>query len=143
MNTKYFPFHWIFLIALVVLVSALPFVDKAFHIDDPFVLKIAGNILQNPFDPFIGDFDWFGSLTPIWQTTTNPPFVSYYLAPFIARFGYSEVALHTAMMLFLLMIAWGTSVLSNRFAGGSLYPLLFVMFSPAEAETRNRPQSGC
>lgn len=131
MNIQYFRLHWFFPVALIVLAIALPFADKAFHIDDPFVLKIVDNILKNPADPFAGEFDWFGSMTPVWKTTTNPPFVSYYLAPFVWKFGYSETVLHCAMMVFLLLIAWGTVVLSNRFAGGSVYPLLFVMFSPA------------
>ncbi|MBN2327458.1 MAG: glycosyltransferase family 39 protein [Candidatus Omnitrophica bacterium] len=131
MKNTYFPLHWFFLIVVLVLVMALPFADKPFHIDDAFVLKITDNILQNPFDPFAGDFDWFGHETPIWKTTTNPPFISYFLAPFAARFGYSEIALHCAMMTFLLLIAWSMVVLSHRFAGGSIYPLLFVLFSPA------------
>lgn len=137
MTLHYFRFHWFFLIAGVVLVIAFPFADKAFHIDDPFVLKIVDNILKNPADPFAGDFDWFGSLTPIWKTTTNPPLISYYLAPFVRQFGYSEIVLHCAMMAFLLLIAWGTVVLSNRFACGSIYPLLFVMFSPAVMASGN------
>jgi len=131
MNEKPFKLYSLFLVVLIVLAIALPFADKAFHIDDTFVLGITKNILENPADPFKGDFDWHGYMHPIWQTTTNPPLVSYYLAPFVAKYGYSEVALHVAMMFFLLLLGWGTVMLSHRFAGGSNIPLFFVMFSPA------------
>lgn len=131
MKDIHFPRYWRYLIIALVLAAALPFVDKPFHIDDTFVLKITDNILKNPLDPFAGDFDWFGHPTPIWKTTTNPPFISYFLAPIAALFGYSEIALHCGMMVFLLLIAWSMAVLSQRFAGGSIYPLLFILFSPA------------
>ncbi len=119
------------LIVLVVAVTAVPFLNKAYHIDDPFVLAVSKQILETPLDPFAGKIDWFGYESAMWEATTNPPFLSYYLAPFAAKFNFSEIALHSAMMLFLVLLAWGTTVLSNRFTHGSNWPLLFLMFSTA------------
>lgn len=119
------------LILLVVAVTALPFLNKAYTIDDPFVLAVTKQILETPLDPFAGTIDWFGYESAMWEATTNPPLLSYYLAPFAAKFQFSEIALHAAMMLFLLLLAWGMTVLSHRFTQGSNWPLLFLMFSPA------------
>ena len=37
-----------------VLVSTLPFVNKAFHIDDPAYVAVARNVLEDPLRPFAG-----------------------------------------------------------------------------------------
>lgn len=131
MKRTYCTFSGFVLVLLTAAAICIPFLNKAYHIDDPFVLTIAGNILKNPADPFAGEFDWTGELTPIFETTTNPPLISYYLAPFAYYFNFSEFALHAAMALFIVMIGWGTVVLSNRFACGYFWPLAFVMFSAA------------
>ena len=51
------------LIWLIVLTGAiaLPFLNKPFHIDDPSVLQISANILENPLNPFAGFSAWFWS----------------------------------------------------------------------------------
>lgn len=127
-------------LALAALVLALcgPFLNKPFHIDDTFVLHIAGLVLENPLDPFAGEFDWFGVNMPVWEATTNPPLVSYYLAPFAAASDYSETVLHAAMMLFPLLMALGTHSLARRFAPDSVWPVvLFVMTSAATVVSGN------
>ncbi|RJP31175.1 MAG: hypothetical protein C4527_08435 [Candidatus Omnitrophota bacterium] len=116
---------------LVVFAIAVPFLNKPYHIDDTVVLIVSQKILDNPFDPFQGVINWFGYNAPVWEITTNPPFLSYYLAPFAAVSDFSEIALHAAMMLFLFLLAGAMFFLSRRFTKGSLFPLLFVMFSPA------------
>jgi 4-amino-4-deoxy-L-arabinose transferase-like glycosyltransferase len=47
------------------------------------------------------------------------------------------VPLHIAMLVFLLLLAVATAALSKRFAGGSAWPLLFVMLSPAVVVSTN------
>ena len=63
------------LIVLVVAVTAVPFLNKAYHIDDPFVLAVSKQILETPLDPFAGKIDWFGYESAMWEATTNPPFL--------------------------------------------------------------------
>ncbi len=116
---------------LVVLAISVPFLNKPYHIDDTVVLTVAQKILEKPYDPFYGEINWFGYNQPMWESTTNPPFLSYYLAPFAAISDYSEIVLHLGMMLFLFMLAGSMIYLSERFTKGSLFPLLFVLFSPA------------
>ncbi|HON01080.1 MAG TPA: hypothetical protein PLM33_12600, partial [Acidobacteriota bacterium] len=72
---------------LVVAALTAPWLDKPVHIDDTFVLHVAKQILETPTDPFHGDIDWFGHFRPVWKATTNPPLVSYWLAPALALGG--------------------------------------------------------
>ncbi len=100
---------------LVSFLVSLPFLNKAFHIDDTVVLHCAKRILIDPLDPLGGGFDWFGRVMPFWHVTTNPPLLSYYLAAFISVFGYSERVLHLAMVPFLAGILGSSLALSRRF----------------------------
>lgn len=117
------------LLCLLVLGMVLPFLNKPVHIDDTFVLHITGSILENPFDPFAGDFDWFGHPAPVWRATTNPPLVSYWVAPVAAIWGYREGLLHLAVVPFYLLLAWGMFDLSRRFVSRPWVPTLFFLVS--------------
>ena len=113
------------------LLVCIPFLNKAYHIDDTFVLAITENIIQTPFDPLRGEIDWTGTVTPIIETTTNPVFISYFLAPFAALSGYNEIVLHSVMMFFIFLYAFSLLYFCKRFANGSWYPLLFALINPA------------
>lgn len=119
------------------LVVGLPFLNKPIHIDDTFVLAVAEQICRDPLRPFSGSFNWFDDPQPVFQITTNPPFLSYWIAPVLAAFGASEIALHLAMLPFLILLALASASLSRRFAQGSVWPVLFVMFSPAVVVSPN------
>ncbi|UCH34366.1 MAG: glycosyltransferase family 39 protein [Armatimonadota bacterium] len=123
-------------VALALLVG-LPFLTKAFHIDDTVVLTVAEQITRDPARPFHASINWFGDPQPIFRETTNPPLVSYYLAPVVAASGFAEVPLHAAMLLYLVILGVATAALSRRFAGGSVWPVLFVMLSPAVVPSTN------
>ena len=125
-------------IVLVSVLLSLPFLNKAFHIDDPVVLQCVKRILINPLDPFGGEFDWFGVTMPFWQVTTNPPLLSYYLAPLVSIFGESEIILHLAMMPFLAGILAGCLVLSRRFCRRPYWlPVLMIATSSAVVVSPN------
>jgi 4-amino-4-deoxy-L-arabinose transferase-like glycosyltransferase len=117
------------LLILIVLGVTLPFVAKPVHIDDTFVLHITQRILETPTDPFGTEIDWFGHLMPIWRATTNPPLVSYWLAPVAAIFGEREIPLHLAVVPFYLLFAWGAFSLARRFLAHPWLPVLFLVFS--------------
>ncbi|NNE08228.1 MAG: hypothetical protein HKN20_06665, partial [Gemmatimonadetes bacterium] len=121
--------------ALLGLVVGLPFLGKAFHIDDTHVLSITAQILQEPLDPYGFSINWTDDPEPVFKTW-NPPFLSYWLAPVVSLFGYSEPILHAAMLPFLAMLGAGCVVLARRFAGGDNPPAAlgvaaFVLLSPA------------
>ena len=125
-------------VLLVSVLLSLPFLNKAFHIDDPVVLQCAKRILLNPLDPLGGEFDWFGVAMPFWQVTTNPPLLSYYLAPLVWIFGYSEIILHLSMMPFLAGILAGCLALSRRFCEPLQWlPVLMIATSSAVLVSSN------
>lgn len=119
------------LLILLTLALSLPFLGKAVHIDDPVVLQVAANVIEDPLDPYKGEMDWFGHLLPLWRVTTNPPLLSYWLAPAALLSGSSEWALHLAMAPFLLMMAAAMLLLARRFTDRAWLPLLFALTSPA------------
>jgi 4-amino-4-deoxy-L-arabinose transferase-like glycosyltransferase len=122
---------------LLALVVGLPFLNKPFQIDDTVVLAVAQQIVRHPLRPFDAPINWLGDFRPLFTETTNPPFVSYYLAPLVARFGFTEIPLHVAMLGFLVVLAIATAALSQRFVRGSAWPVLFVMLSPAVVVSTN------
>ncbi|MCS7066616.1 MAG: hypothetical protein NZL85_10160, partial [Fimbriimonadales bacterium] len=90
---------------------------KPVHIDDTVVLHVAQNILKEPLHPFAGEFFWLEEPQPLAQVTTNPPLVSYWLAPFIALGGYREWVLHLAFVPFMALLGWGMYRLTARWLG--------------------------
>lgn len=125
------------LLLLVVAVTTVPFLNKPVHIDDPFVLRIAENVVQNPVDPFAGTFDWFGQLDPIFEATTNPPLMSYFLAPFAYWSNQSEIFMHAACLFFYVIFAYSVYLLGNRFCQNPFLVGLFVMSSTAVVVSGN------
>jgi hypothetical protein len=124
----------IFLIALIL---QAPFLDKAFHIDDTVVLEVSKRILEDPLDPLAGTFDWNGSIRPLWKVTTNPPLLSYYLAPVLFFCGFSEVAMHLAMVPFLFLLLVSCLVLAKRFDADPWLTMLIVGGSSAVLVSMN------
>ncbi len=124
----------VFLLAIVLLAPSL---GKPFHIDDPVVLAVTQRILIDWTDPFGGDFDWFGRQMPLWRATTNPPLLSYYLAPGVAWFGYSEIWLHLFLLPFLVLLVAATLWLARRFCDHPWPAALFVLGSPAVVVSLN------
>lgn len=118
-------------VLFVSLIITIPFLGKPVHIDDTFVLRITARILEAPLDPFAGEIDWFGHLMPVWKATTNPPLISYFLAPLALLSDYSEIIMHSGMVLFHVLLIGGTVSLTRRFTRFDWLPALFVALSSA------------
>ncbi len=125
------------LAVICALLAGLPFLNKAFTIDDTPVLTVASQITVDPLRPFSCDINWGNDPEPMFETTTNPPLLSYVLAPLVAVWGLNEVVLHIPMVVFLLILAVAMVALSVRFTSGSLWPLLFVLSTPAVVVSSN------
>ena len=122
---------------LLAAVVGVPFLGKAYHIDDTFVLKVADQVLREPLRPYHADINWGRGANPIAERTKNPPLLSYYLAPFLRLCGRSEVVLHAAMLVFLVMLAAGAGLLGRWFWVDEWWPMAFVMLSPAVVVSSN------
>jgi 4-amino-4-deoxy-L-arabinose transferase-like glycosyltransferase len=103
-------------VAVMTLLFLAPFAGKAMHIDDPMYLWAARQIQEEPFDFYGFDVNWYGTETPMVEATKNPPVVSYYLALSAALLGWSEWALHLAMLI-PAMLAMVAIVFLARFLG--------------------------
>ena len=117
------------LVLLLVGAVTLPFLGKAFHIDDTFFHRVTENIVRDPMDPYAGEIDWWHRPASIFQSDSNPPLLNYYLAPFSARTETPEFALHAAMVPFYLLLAVSVLALGRRFTASPGWVLLFTMTS--------------
>ncbi len=111
------------------LAVTLPFLGKAFHIDDVFFHHVTLNILADPLDPYAGEIDWWHQSMPLFRGDSNPPGLNYYLAPFAAGRANPEFALHVAMAPFVLLFAAALLVLGRRFTSNPLFVTAFAMTS--------------
>jgi len=122
-----------FLLALTATGIALFALIKPVHIDDTVVLHVAANVLRDPLRPFAGEFFWLEEPQPLAKVTTNPPLVSYWLAPWIALAGYREWVLHLSFAPFVALLAWGMHRLATRWLGAqwAWWAVGWLMLSPA------------
>ncbi|MFP6582626.1 MAG: glycosyltransferase family 39 protein [Candidatus Hydrogenedentota bacterium] len=116
--------YWV---ALLCLLCLLPFINKAFHIDDMVYFHPAQQIHENPFDPF-----GFKLITTwMYDISKNPPGHSYYLAGMALIFGWSEIAMHTSMLLASICAALGIYQLARRFCEHPLLATAISVLTPA------------
>jgi hypothetical protein len=122
-----------YLLALTAIGIGLFALIKPVHIDDTVVLHVAENILRDPLRPFAGEFFWLEAPQPLAQVTTNPPLVSYWLAPWIALTGYREWVLHLSFAPFIALLMWGMHRLATRWLGRewAWWAVGWLMLSPA------------
>jgi 4-amino-4-deoxy-L-arabinose transferase-like glycosyltransferase len=118
------------LLSIIIVVSALPFLNQPVHIDDPLFLQTARNIINNPLDPYDSVTNWRGKPEKLFDFFSNPPLFSYYLAVIITIWGESERALHLACIPFALVAGIGMFFLSRRFGAPAFTSALFLVLSP-------------
>ena len=117
-------------IALLVLVLALPFAGKAFHIDDPLFIWMAQQIQAHPGDPYGFLVNWYKTDAPMSVILKNPPLVSYYMALAASVFGWSEPALHLALLLPALAAALGMYLVARSLCERPLLATLAAVLTP-------------
>src|ERR1019366_6512114 len=90
----------------------------------------AHQIQADPLNPFGFAVNWFGTVTPMWLATENPPAASYYIAFAAAILGWSEVALHAAFLLPAIAAVLGTYRLAQKFCSRPVLAALATLFTP-------------
>jgi 4-amino-4-deoxy-L-arabinose transferase-like glycosyltransferase len=111
--------------------ALLPFVGKAFCIDDPLFLWAARQIQKDPLDFYGGDVNWEGVPARMYQVMKNPPLASYYIALATRLTGWSEPALHVAFLLPAIGAILGCWLLARRLCGRPFFAALLVLTTPA------------
>lgn len=118
-------------LTLITLAALAPFLAKPFNFDDPLFIWAAQHIQSHPADPYGFDVNWFGSQQPMWAAMMNPPLMSYYLALVARVFGWTEVGLHFACLVFALGVVLGTYRLATGFCRRPMLAALATLFTPA------------
>lgn len=119
----------LFLLA-VTTAMLLPFLGKAFHVDDPLYLWTARQIQSQPLDFYGFVITWDQRTRPMHEEMQNPPLFAYYLAAVAACFGWNEVGIHLSLLPVSLLAAWGTYELSSRFCARPLLASLAAVLTP-------------
>ncbi len=119
------------IVACVTCVCLLPFVGKAFSLDDPLFLWAAQNVREHPLDPCGVAVNWVGTWQPCWEIAQNPPLTSYYMAGVGALFGFSEIALHLAFILPAVLAVVGTWKLASEITPSRVVAALAALATPA------------
>lgn len=120
----------IFLAIVVTVLCLLPFVNKAFHIDDPLFLWTARHLWTNPLDFYGFDVNWVGWVTPMYTANLNPPLNAYLLALAAFIVGWGEIGLHLVYLVFPVTVVTATYFLAKRFCDRPLIAVLAALFTP-------------
>ena len=115
------------------LLLGLIHLNKPVHIDDTLYLTIARRILEQPLDPYGGQIVWQQILEPTYRVSISPPLLSYYFAAIMAFCGESVIALHAAMIPWILLAAWALEQLGQRWSGRGTLGALLVLCAPVFA----------
>lgn len=118
------------LLLLIGLLCLVPFLNKAFHIDDPVYIWTAQHIQTHPLD-FCGlSMNWYGTVEPLSKIQTNPPLVSYYIALVAYWFGWSEIVLHLAFLVPACAVIVGTYLLAQDLCDKPFMAALATVCTP-------------
>ena len=120
----------IIILAAVTAAVLLPFVDKAFHMDDTLFLWTARQIIERPWDFYGFQGNWDGTLAAAPEIIKNPPVAAYYMALAGWFAGFSEKTLHLAFMLPAFMAVWGAYAIARRMSSLPLVAGLLGLATP-------------
>src|SRR5258708_28073730 len=119
-----------FLAIAAVIAALVPFLNKAFHIDDPLFLWMAQQVSQHPADPYGFSVNWYVSAKPMFSIMQNPPLNAYYMALAAKFLGWSELAMPGAFLVPAVAAVLGTFFLAQRLSGSPLFGALLMLFTP-------------
>jgi len=115
---------------VVTILCLAPFVGKAIHLDDPVFIWSAKQIQTSPFDFYGFEANWYGTKMSMAKMHHNPPGVCYFIALAASLFGWSELALHTALLLPALAVTLGTYYLARSFCARPALAALAAALTP-------------
>jgi 4-amino-4-deoxy-L-arabinose transferase-like glycosyltransferase len=119
------------LLSLLTVIVLLPFIHKAFHIDDPLFVWAAHYIREHPLDFYRFDVNWYGFTARAADVIKNPPITSYYIALAGSIIGWSEARLHLVFIAPAVAAIVGTYLLARSRCSRPMLAALLVLFSPA------------
>jgi 4-amino-4-deoxy-L-arabinose transferase-like glycosyltransferase len=118
------------LLVFICLLCLIPFINKAFHMDDPLFIWAAKQIQTNPIDFYGFTVNWYGYEAPMSEITKNPPIASYYIALVAFLFGWSEIVIHLAFLIPPCMVVVGTYYLAKELCEQPFLATVAAMATP-------------
>ncbi len=131
MKTESFSTKSLLVVAGFTALFLLPFINKAFHIDDSLFLWCAEQIQAHPFDFYGFTANWNGVERPMYLINQNPPLVSYYIALVTSLFGWSEIVLHFAFLIPAVCLSVGIYLLAFLFCPMAPLAAMIAVTTPA------------
>ena len=119
------------LVVLVTLACLVPFLNKAYHMDDTLFLWIARHLREHPANFYGFTANWYGFTMPMDQIMQNPPGGAYFIAAAAALAGWREPFLHSAFLLPAIAAALGIFRLAQRFSPRPVLGALGAVLTPA------------
>lgn len=114
----------------VVCAVTLPFIHKAFHLDDTVFIWLAEEKLSDPLALGLPDHGYEGELFSEYLDT-HPPLLASYLALLIkASGGASETGLHLGFIIFPALAALSMYFLARRFTDSPLFAAMLLIVTP-------------
>lgn len=118
-------------VAAFVVLSALPFLGKAYHIDEPAYLAIAGHIARDPLHPLSFLYNWYGRAVPMSEVNAYPTILPYLLAAAAGLTRGLEWRTRLAFLPFDLAAGLALYGLAARLLKRPLWPTLTILAGPA------------
>jgi hypothetical protein len=124
------------LLTFLLLVTTLPFVHRAYFVDDFYFVTMAKGILQHPTRPYDFLSDDAGIANVAWERgkqprMVNPPLFHYFLAAVIKTWGDDVWKLRTASLIFPWITLVCVYLLGRRFIRDSLAAASLLAVTPA------------
>jgi 4-amino-4-deoxy-L-arabinose transferase-like glycosyltransferase len=120
------------LLILLVLLSSLPFLNRAIHLDENTYLALARNVSTHFWFPQDLNGLWFGIPVLNFSGHTHPVGLSYYLALLLIIFPHGgEWLLRLGFLVFPLGYAVGGYFLAWRFTKSPFWTAALMMATPA------------
>lgn len=116
---------------LLLLVLYLPFVNQAFHIDDPFFVAMGDQVLKDWTRPLSFHYNWLGKSLHVFENSVNPPLQGYFLGGIMALYGHREWALHLFSFIFVAIFFLAMVDLGRRFRVSPIGAGLLASVTPA------------
>jgi hypothetical protein len=124
------------LLTFLLLATTLPFVNRAYFVDDYYFVTMAKGIIDHPLRPYDFLSDDAGIANVGWERghaprMVNPPLFHYFLAGVIKVWGEDAWKLRTASLLFSLLSLWAAYYLGRRFVKHPLAAASLLAVTPA------------
>ncbi len=106
------------------------FLRRAYHIDEPYYLAIARQILRDPLHPFAFSYNWYGAALPVAAMQIHSAAWPYLLALPLKWSG-GEALVRLAFLPLDMVAAASLYLLAARYLKRPLAPVLAAAASPA------------